>query len=340
MEWQKNINGLKGVYKMKIIKPGFQKLDECPREYNRFSNLDEGESIFFARELEFIKSKTYDIKFPFLKARTLFPISYEAGEGAETITYEQYDQVGMAKIISNYADDLPRADVKGKEFTSKVRTIASSYGYNYDEIQAAKMAGKPLVERKANAAKRAHMILENKIAFFGDVTHNIQGFLTNPNLQEVTIAADGVGALKTFASKVTTPDKIIRDIASLFTAVHDISKGVETADTLMLPLNQYNLLFNTRLPDSDMSVAKWVLENNPHLKEIVWVDELKTAGVGSSAKMVAYRRDPDALTMEIPSEFKQMPVQEKNLEYIVPTHHRFAGVLIYYPLSVAYADGI
>lgn len=326
---------------MNIVKPGWEKLDEAPSEYQRFNNLDEGESIFFARELEHLKAKSYDKKFPFLKARLLFPLDFTANAGAETITYEQYDQVGMAKIISNYADDLPRADVKGKEFTSRVRTLADSYGYNYDEIQAARMAGKPLAERKANAAKRAIAILENKIAFFGDETHNLQGLLSNQNIQEVTIAADGAGASKTFASKVGSPDLIIRDITGLFTAVHDVSKGVETADTLLLPLNQYNLLANTpRKEGSDMSVMKWVMDNNPHLKEIVWVDEMKGAGAGASDKMVAYRRDPDAITMEIPSEFKQLPVQEKNLEYIVPCHERLGGVLIYYPLSVAYADGI
>ena len=121
------------------MKPKFKKLDEAPKQYHGFRNLDEGESLFFARELEHIKSQSYDKKYPKLKARMLFPLEFEANAGAETITYEQYDQVGMAKIISNYADDLPRADVKGTEFTSRVRTIAASYGYNYDEINAAQM---------------------------------------------------------------------------------------------------------------------------------------------------------------------------------------------------------
>lgn len=319
-------------------KPTFERLDECPKEYQGFKNLDEGESIFFARELEHLKSKTYDIKFKELKARTLFPLEFEANAGAETITYEQYDQVGIAKIISNYADDLPRADVKGKEFTSRVRTLASSYGYNIQEINAASMAGKPLVPRKANAAKRAVAVLENKIAFFGDATHNIQGFLSNPNIQEVVLAADGTGSATTLASK--TPDQMIRDVTALFTAVHSISKGLEFADTLILPITQWNLLKNTRLPDSDMSVMKWLLENNAFLEEIVWVTELEGAGDGGTDKMVAYRRDPDALTMEIPEEFRQLPVQERNLEFIVPCYERFGGVLIYYPLSVAYSDGI
>lgn len=323
---------------MKIEKPKFTKLDECPAEYQRFTNLDAGESIFFARELEYIKAQVYDIKFPELKARLLFPIDFTVNAGAQTITYEQYTQVGVAKIISNYADDLPRADVKGTEFTSRVRTIASSFGYNYDEVQAASMAGKPLAPKKANAAKRAHMVLENKIAFFGDSTHNLQGFLTNANISEVTLAADGTGSAKTFASK--DADKMLRDLNSLFTTVHDVSKGVEHADTLLIPITQFNLMAVTRIANTGISVMKWFLENSPHCKEVIWVNEMKGAGASGTDRMVAYRRDPMAIEMIVPSEFKQLPVQEKNLEYIVPTHHRFGGVLIYYPLSVAFADGI
>lgn len=319
-------------------KPTYAKLDEAPREYQRFANLDEGESIFFARELEHVKSQVYDIKYPELKARSVFPIDFTVHAGADSVTYEQYDQVGMAKIISNYADDLPRADVKGKEFTAKVRTIASSYGYNYDEINAAAKANKPLAPRKANAAKRAHMILENKIAFFGDATHNIQGFINHPNISEVTLAADGTGTTKTFSTK--TEDQILRDLNSLFTYVQTVSRGVETANTLLIPLETLNFLATKRIANTGISVLKWFLENSPHCKEVVWLDELKAAGAGGTKRMVAYRRDPMALEMIVPSEFKQLPVQEKNLEYIVPTHQRVAGVLIYYPLSVAFADGI
>lgn len=323
-------------------KPQWSKFDEMPssvaRQYDGFKNLDEGESIFFARELEHVKAQTYDKKYPDLKARSLFPLEFEANAGAETITYEQYDQVGMAKIISNYADDLPRADVKGKEFTSKVRTIASSYGYNVDEVNKASMTGKPLATRKADAAKRSHMVLENKIAFFGDTKHNIQGFLSNPNLQEVSLTNDGTGDSKAFSTK--TADQQIRDMNSLFTAIHEISKGQETGNTLMMPLNQYNLVATTRIPDTNETVLSFFLRVSPHCEEVVWVNELKGAGAGATDRMVAYRRDPMALTMEIPSEFRQLPVQEKGLEFIVPTHQRFGGVIVYYPLSVAYADGI
>lgn len=321
-------------------KPNFQKLDECPGEYQDLKLLDESESIFFARELEHIKSKTYDIKYPELKARSLFMPDFSSNAGAETITYEQFSNVGMAKIISNYADDLPRADVKGKEFTSRVRTIASSYGYNFDEIQAAKMAGRPLKERKASSARRADMVLENSIAFFGDTEHDLQGFLSNANVNTVVLLADGAGSSKTFASK--TPVQIVRDLAALPTAVHSNTNGVEDADTLMMPLEQYNLIFSTHFSAaSDKTIGEWFLGSNPHIKEIVWVNEMKNAaGGGSLDLMVAYKRSSEKLSMEIPSDYKQLPVQMKGLEFVVPTHMRTGGVLIYYPLSVAKAEGI
>jgi len=320
-------------------KPQWEKLDECPREYHNLELLDEGESIFFARELEHIKAKTYDIKYPLLKARSLFMPDFTANAGAETITYEQFSQIGMAKIISNYADDLPRADVQGKEFTSKVRTIASSYGYNFDEVQAAKMGGKPLTNRKAMSARRADASLENFIAFFGDVEHNLQGFLSNPNVNVVVIPADGTGATKTFSTK--TPVQIVRDLASLPTAVHENTNGVETADMMLMPLAQYNLIFSTHFSAaSDKTIGEWFLGSNPHIKAIDWVNELKEAGAGNTDLLIAYKRDSEHLSMEIPSDYKQLPVQMKGLEFIVPTHQRFGGVLIYYPLSVAKAEGI
>src|SRR5271156_5451908 len=80
---------------------------------------DAGETFFFARELEYIKSKSYDIEFPEMKAFKHIPISTESGEGAQAITYAQFEEVGLARVIESYADDLPRADITGKEYTTQ-----------------------------------------------------------------------------------------------------------------------------------------------------------------------------------------------------------------------------
>ena len=228
--------------------------------------------------------------------------------------------------------------MKGEEFTSPVKTIASSYGYNVDELAAARLAMKPLKQLKANSTKRAAMIEENRIAFFGDSENKLVGLFNNSNVTEVTVAADGTGNSKAFSTK--TADNMVRDITNLPTQIRELTNGVEYADTLLLPLSQWNLLANKRLPDTQISVRKWIMQENPDLKQIKWVSELKTAGAGNTTRMFAYRYDPDCLQMVIASEFRQLPVQELNLEYRVPCHMRIGGVLLYYPLSCAYSDGI
>src|SRR5687768_14776013 len=85
------------------------------------SKLDASESVFFARELEEVRAKTYDIKYENLKALTFVPIDTSIDPAVESITYRQYDSVGVAKWIASYAKDFPRADVKAVEFTTKVR---------------------------------------------------------------------------------------------------------------------------------------------------------------------------------------------------------------------------
>jgi len=304
----------------------------------KFVKLDAGETVFFARELEFIKSKSYDVKYAELKARSLLPISYEAGPGAESITYSQYDHLGLAKLISNYANDLPRADVKGKQFTAPVRSLGASYGYNLQEIRAAKMVGKPLEQRRANAAKRAVLQLENTIAMFGDAEHGLGGFLSNPNITVVSVP-NGVSGTSYWATK--TPDEILKDLNTVANTPFNITKGVEMADTMLLPLNQYTQIASTaRSANSDTTILEYFLKNNPFIKSVDWLNELKGVGVAGSDSMLAYRRDPDALTLEIPQDFEQLPVQEEGLEFTIPCHSRLGGVLIYYPLSIARGDGI
>ena len=305
----------------------------------KLPHFDAAESIFMLRQLDFIKTQTYDVKYAELKARKLIPVSSEADPGAERIFYRQYDQTGMAKIIANYADDLPRADVKGKEFFATVKTLASSYGYNLQEMRAAVYGNVPLEQRRANAARRAIAQTENKAAFFGDAESGLQGFFTNPNIGSVVIPADGTGSSKAWTAK--TPDQILRDLNLLANSISAVSLGVEIPDTLVLPIAQYNYIASTaRSANSDTTILNYFLQNNPYIKEVEWVNELYHAGVSSADRAIAYRRSPEVLTMEVPSDFEQLELQIKNLEYTIPCIERFAGVLIYYPLAVAFGDGI
>lgn len=309
-----------------------------------FPHFDSNESVFLQRQLDYIKQQTYDIKYAELKARKLIPVSSEADPGAEKIFYRQYDQSGMAKIISNYADDLPDADVVGKEFFATVKTLGSSYKYNIQEMRAAAYGNVPLEQRRANAARRAIAQKENTLAFFGDANSGLVGLFTAPNVTSVSIPATGSGSTTQWVNK--TPDQILYDMNLVANTVVSTSLGVENPDTMLLPLSQFNYVASTaRSQFSDKTILNYFLENNPYIKQVEWVNELASAGVSGSgsapyARMYSYRRSAEVLTLEIPSDFEQLEIEIRNLVYKVPCIERFGGVLIYYPLAIAYGDGI
>ena len=143
----------------------------------RFDSAEDA-SVFFARELDFIKAQTYDVLYPEFTALKLFPQSSEVDIGAETITFYSYDKTGMAKIIQNYATDLPRADTKGKPTTVPVKSIGASYGYSVQEMRGSRMAGKSLDIRKGDAVKYVIDREINRIAWSGDKETGLVGVLS------------------------------------------------------------------------------------------------------------------------------------------------------------------
>lgn len=300
--------------------------------------LDANESAFFKRELEYVKSRTYDTKFKTLKAFDLLPIDDEVPSGATEMTWRRYTSVGFAKIIRDYAKDFPRVDIYGEEETAKVRDLGDSYGYSIKEIRASQLTGKGLEQRRANAARRAIDELLNELAWFGDANYNIQGFINFPGITEYTVPSDG-SAGKLWSGK--TPDKIVRDVSGLIASVVVPTNGKEMPDTLLLPLEQYTYISDTRMTDgNDKTILTYILENNPFLNTIEWLTELKGAGAGGTDRMMVYPRTEENVTFEIPVAFEQFPEDKQGMEYVIACHAETCGVQIYYPLSVAYGDGI
>lgn len=308
-----------------------------PNLFNE-NKLDASELIFFQRQVEQIKQKTYDKKYPTLKARSLISPDFTTHAGAKTITYRQYSQFGVAKIIANYARDLPRAGVKGAEFTSPVKEIGSSYGWTWKDVQSAAMTGLNLADRESMAAKRAFLQKENTIAWLGDTEYNIPGFLTNANLPTAAAEADGTGASPLWSTK--TVDQIVRDVDDMIHGVGENTNGVEQPNTVLIPHNRWSSMTKRLSGGNDKTVLTFLKETFPEITVWDWLVELNTAGTDSSAMMVAYNRDPEYMTLEIPQDFLQMPVQEEGLEYQVPCVGSSGGVIMYYPLSANSVYGI
>lgn len=304
-----------------------------------------GTAAFFARELDYVKSKAYDKQYPELSALQYLPITSEVNEGAETTTWYGYEVTGMAEIINNYADDLPRADVKGKPTTVEIVSVGNSYGYNAQEMRASVYTGKNLDARKGTAAKRAHDLKVNYIAFCGDKHTKLVGiFSEDAGIPEYALSEVDVDGKKytDFAHK--TPDQILGDLNGIQKFTDKLTKSVERPDTLALPSHIYMDLSTRRIPETQTTILSFLKDHAPYIKNWESWNELSNDSdmFNPSKKnvMFLYTKDPDKFSLEIPMPFKQYPVQIKNLETVVPCESRCAGLTIYYPLSMALAFGI
>lgn len=303
------------------------------------ARLDANESIFFARQLEFIRPKIYDIKRPPLSALARFPIDRTVPEWAETITYRMYDGTAVAKIIASYADDLPMVGISGREYASKVKTLGDAYGWSTAEIRAAAATGVPIRSQKAVLAKKGHDITINRIAWFGDVDAGLPGFLTNPNIPIYTVPSDGTGSSKTFASK--TPDQIIRDMTGIVNIVRTQSKDVHRATELWMPLDQYTFINSTpRGTYGADSILKTFQTNNPGVTVIPVLELANVPNFANTNVMVAIENSEENLQLVLPMAFKEYPPQPNNLSWKVPCESRIGGVVIEYPFAMAIASGI
>lgn len=312
----------------------------------RFDSAEDA-SVFFARELNHVKAQTYDQEYPEMTALALFPMSSEVNPGAETVTYYSYDKVGMAKIIADYATDLPRVDVKGKPTTGNVKGLGASYGYSVQEMRASVMAGKGLDARKADSARYQIELLNNRIAWAGDKENGLMGVLSEDN--DVPLYVIGKGANGSTKWSEKTEDEILADINGMLKQMARTTKKVEKADTLALPSEAYIELQGRRIEGTDTTVLSYIQKNLKDIKNIVACPELDPDSVDTNpyaadedgqGVMLLFKNDPRKLTIENPLPFKQHPVQAQNLEMVVPCEARTAGAIIYYPMSLLIGVGI
>lgn len=315
--------------------------------------LDDGESSFFILQLAYIQLQQLAIKHKPLRAMEFIPVTSEAPLGAESIKIRFYDFVGKAKIVHDYASDFPMANTYGIEKTFNIKSLGSGFQYSVQEIRRAQMAGTPLDQREMDAAERTIMELHDSIAWMGDADSGLLGLLNYPGINTYTLGTGGTG--KTVWSD-KTPDQILADITGLVTTIRTATNGKEIPDTLLLPQAKFMYLANTRLGAyNDVSILTYLRTNLKELgiTTIDWVNELanfKYAAVSAAVnidagntfanRMIAYKRDPMHLRLEIPQMFETFPPQQENLVYKVIAHARNAGVIVYYPLSVGVADGL
>lgn len=302
--------------------------------------FDDNDTAFFARQLEHIEETLYTFDLKVLKHRAYIPVDNTPDPGADTVTYRLFEKIGLASIINNFASDLPRSDIVGSEFRAPVHSIATSFGFSTHDLRRARMSNLPLDSMKAESAQRAVDERESNIAWTGQADSGLLGFLNNPNVPTLQAAAAAGGSnAREWDGADKTPDEIIADVSAGVSQVRSTTLGARNVDTLLLPIPQYNKIANTpRTSTSDTTILQFI--SNPNngfgLTAVDWVNELDTVAFHSSDVGIFYERSPQVVQQRITMERVVLPMQQRNLEFVIPVEARNGGVVVRYPLAVLF----
>jgi hypothetical protein len=289
--------------------------------------------LFLDRQLEYIRPQVFEVEYADIKYPTILPVTAEAGPGAQTFTYRIMDATGDFKLISDAADDLPRADVSQTEKSINIRSFGGSFGYTVQELRAAQMANLSLEQRRASAVRRAYEEKVESVAMFGEGSVSLAGFFNNATV-------DVISANKWFSTSAVTAQEMLEILNQGVSAIISGSNMKEQPDTILMPYEDYNIVSTTRNSDSsDVTVLEYFLRTNPYIRNVEPINQLAAANSSlAKNRLVVYKRDPQKVQLHIPQPLELFPPQQRGLEFIVPAHARVGGVALYYPKSVKYVQ--
>lgn len=296
--------------------------------------LDANETMAFARQLEQIETRLFEVKYPDGHAIELVPLLTAIDPGALSYTYRVNDYAGKAKRVANWATDFPRIDLQGKEVTHKLDNYGVSFGYDLQQLRSARFAGFQFESQLNVAARRVVMRELDANLWFGDSAIGVTGLANNANVALVTVI--------TGTWTTATALQILADVQKLINAAVTTSKGVEKTTDVILPISRYEIISKKFLGADapGMTVLDMLKKANPGVG--FWQSyRLETADAGSTGpRAIAYANDREKLEGLVPTEFEVLPVIDQGGQFEVKCMGRFGGVAVRYPVAVSYMDSI
>lgn len=305
--------------------------------------LDADETNMLALALEQMRSRVYEQPYPELKARRFLPVASDVDPGADSFSYEVTDEVGIAKVITNYADDPPSVETKSSKHTHAVKTLGDSFFYSIQDLRRAAFSGRPLQTRKAMAARRAYERGLDQIAAFGAPSDGIADGIANratgtgdTQIRNTTMTAAAWDSTPVAADMVADLNKGIAEMVS-------DSRETHVPNLLILPTLQYLRLAHTYTTDgSPESALQRFLKSNGFVSRVEMWDAFKSVdgSGGNFSRALLANMSPEVVELVNPEEFSLLPPQQENFGFKVLGHGRTAGACIYQPLGLRYLTGL
>lgn len=293
---------------------------------------DAQETLVFARQLETIKRRMYEVKYPELKNRKFVPEGNEAGPTTEYLTYRIWQDYVMAKVVSGYSTDIPMVTSSGSEVSVKPFSVADGYMYTVDELRSAQAANVPLIDRMARAVRMGIELAREEHVAFGTPEFGGGGLLNHPNVQLVSLP-NGAWAS-------ATGEEILEDMNFLVTNMLTTTNEIFAGDTLVLTVAAHRLIATKILNTAagERTVLEAFKAQNPGISVETWQKLATANSAGNGPRILFYKKDPEVLEFEVAIPFEQMPVEVRAMTYSVVCRAKWFGLQVQYPNAISYAD--
>jgi len=302
---------------------------------------DANETALYARQLTQVLALPYKYKYADIVWRNVLPVNREISTGALQHSYMMFQELGNARIVTNFGAEFPRADIVGEETLAKIISIGSSYDYSLQDLRAMAYAGIPADQMKSVVARNMIERLVDQYVCSGvpgmpSGSGLNTGLANDANIPSVTKGTQVSGT--TWAT--ATADEILKDVTSLYTTIRSNGKGAYQPNTLFLGTGGDAKVNSLRLDTFNMTtVVMYLRKSLPWLKQIIYWPQLDTVGAGTKERILLGEVSEVNAQVVIPQEFETFPPQQMRLLWEILCHMRYGGVSVRHPKAFAYMDG-
>jgi len=264
----------------------------------------------------------------------LISLNTSIDEGAATYAFTELIASGRAAIVADNSNDLPAAEVTGRNNIRAVHTIADYVTYSTQEIRSSRMNGMfDIAQEKARSAREAMDRTLDDLIRSGSPQHSLEGIVNHTGI----IVANAV----TGNWQTATALQIVADVTTAINTIMNQSDGVETPVNVLFDVASFTRLSTLQNSvASDITVLDYLKMAFPMVTRWDWEPGLKDVSATGGASMLVYNPDPMKIRAVIPMGMRALPPQQDDLNFRLAFEMRFGGVMAPRPRSVLRLDGV
>jgi hypothetical protein len=318
---------------------------------NGDTRADAGETSMLATSLTQTAIEAIEADYPENQFRAVAPRQDGIDEGADDFTWDEYNTVGMAKIIANGSDDLPNVDQYITTNKGKIESYGIAYSYTDQDVRRAAFArrnGRQAIVLDPDRAVAAREVAErtkDRDAAYGNTLYGIPGFFKGPNVALAIAAAPAVGTNRNWRMGDKNPREILAEMRLGVRTVSVTSKGSQVVNTIVMGIEMAEYLASTPLNptgDNQISIMAEFMRSQREagrpITIISWVRASTADAAGTGDRVVFYNRSLRTLGLVEPMIFRAAPPERRGLSTRVANETRFGGIYWKRPLAGLYMD--